>query len=194
MKVTITGRGKISKKLEIKRGKVDEVEVLHCHLSVEHIEIKRETIDELCRQDHGWAAAALYDELGAPRARFELALKDLQLEVRGRIRGEQPRVAGKAKGALPPAPEFNLVGANVTRIRFELVPVGALMSLRFTWQTAGDEADDCSGLLGREAELQLTIEGNPNADAFPPGSEALKAAAAKAAKPAKRSRARGGAK
>lgn len=187
MQIRISGQGKVSKSLTVKREKQDDIEVLHCHLAIEHIEVKREVIDAICNQRRGWASEALYDELGAPRIRLDLRLKDLQLEARGQITSD----AGDRKDGKPRRGEafaLKLPPSQVTKIRFELVDNAALMSLRFTWDTAGDEADDCAPILGRDCKCEIDIEGTTQTDLARPGSEALTAAAEKAAKGAKRSR------
>lgn len=165
MDMRLSGSAKCGKELKVKREKQDSVEVLHCHLVLDEIFIDRRGIDMLCGQARGWAASALYDDLGAPRLRLVIRLKDLQLDATGKVYREGGPEHGNS---------LSLKAAKATKIELELIPNGALMKVRFTWNTAGDEADDCSGLLGRDVEAVINLKAAPQADLAKPDSPAVK--------------------
>lgn len=164
MNLNLHGTAKCGKELKVKREKQDSVEVLHCHLVLDEIFVDRRAIDVLCGQPRGWANDALFDALGAPRMRMVIRLKDLQLDAEGRVFREVPH----------PGNSLDLKGTKATKIELELIAGGALMKIRFTWNTAGDEAEDCSGLLARDVEAKIILTAAPQVDALKPDSPAVK--------------------
>lgn len=165
MELKIDGSAKAGKELKVKREKQDSVEVLHCHLVVDEIFVDRRAIDALCGQPRGWAAEALYDDLGAPRIRLVVRLKDLQLDATGAVY----RAASVEQGN-----RLSLKDSRATKMELELIPNGALLKVRFTWNTVGDEAEDCSGLLGRDVELQVVLKAAGQQDLAKPDSPAVR--------------------
>lgn len=170
MELKIEGSAKVGTELKVKREKQDSVEVLHCHLVVNDIFVDRRAIDALCGQARGWAAGALFDDLGAPRMRMAIRLKDLQLDVSGRVFREAKVEQGNS---------LSLKDSRATKMEIELVPNGALLKIRFTWNTVGDEAEDCSGLLGRDVDLQVVLKAAPQQDLAKPDSPAVRKGGAK---------------
>ena len=170
MELKIECSAKAGKELKVKREKQDSVEVLHCHLVVDEIFIDRRAIDTLCGQPPGWAADALFDDLGAPRMRLVIRLKDLQLDASGRVFREAKVEQGNS---------LSLKDSRATKMEIELIPNGALLKIRFTWNTVGDEAEDASGLLGRDVELQVVLKAAAQQDLAKPDSPAVRKAGAK---------------
>lgn len=149
MKVTIRDECVLGKVLSVKREKEESQEFLRCHLALAGLFIPSASINTLCSQPRKWIEQSCFDDLGAPRLRLALELADTALFVSGTIR----RGEGKDKQ------ELRLrQGATISGIRLELVPQGANLTAKFTWDTAGDEADDVSELLGRACIADLTIE------------------------------------
>lgn len=177
MELKVKGSAKAAKELKVKREKQDSVEVLHCHLVLDEIFVDRRTIDQLCGQARGWAAAALFDDLGAPRMRLTLRLKDLQLDLAGKVYRE----AKVEQGNL-----LNLKGAKATKMELELIPNGALLKIRSTWNTRGDEAEDCGGLLGRDVEVDLMLTAAAQQDLAKPDSPAVRKPSGKGSRQAGR--------
>lgn len=171
MELHLKGGAKAGKELKVKREKQDKIEVLHCHLIVDELHVMRPAIDLLCGQKRGWASSALFDDLGAPRMRMVLRLKDLQLDAHGKIYREGKIEAGNL---------LNLKETRATKIDLELIPTGALMKVRFTWNTVGDEAEDCAGLLGRDVEIDVVLKAAAQMDLAQPDSPAVKGAGRRA--------------
>lgn len=163
--IKIAGTALAAKKIKVKRDTVDKVEVLRCHLAVSDIFVDRRIIDWLCGQAKGWAAGALFDDLGAPRMRFDIRLKDLQYEAGGRV--FRPNTPEQHNSLILPK------DTKVTKVRLELQPNGALMSVRFTWNSDGDEVPEASGMLGRDVEVGIDLSAPEQTDALKPDSQAV---------------------
>jgi len=144
MHVTIIGSCEIGKTLSVKREKETKpgggTERLVCYLPVADLFVDCDTIDAFCGQPRGWARGALYHDTGEPRSKLALEIPDADWTVGGTFGGR----AGEP---------LTLTEASMTGVVLTLTPLGALMAARFTWNTAGDEADDVAELL----DLRLDI-------------------------------------
>lgn len=163
--IKVSGQAEAAKEIKVKRDTVDRVEVLRCHLAVTEIFVDRRTIDWLCGQAKGWAAGALFDDLGAPRMRFDIRLTDLQYEAGGRV--FRPNAPEQHNSLILPKE------TKVTKVRLQLMPNGALMGVRFTWNSDGDEVPESSGMLGREVEIDIQLSAPDQQDALKPDSPAV---------------------
>lgn len=156
---------RLAKTFSVKREKVDDdTEVVIAHLKIGETFIDREQVDELLRQPIGWSAEALFDELGAPRARLTLTLGGLcQLTYTGVING----------GKKPTDPLLKLKEAAIDGVSIELTKLGALLSCQLSWEAAGDEVDDIADMLGLICNVDGVIEDGGQKDllaSLPPAS------------------------
>lgn len=149
MKVRIHNECVLGKTLSVKREKEESQEFLRCHLALAGLFIPSASINTLCDQQPKWIEGAVFDDMGAPRMRLTLGLSDTALFISGTIRRGDGRDAHILQLRQ---------GATISGIHLELVPLGANMKAKLTWDTAGDEADDVSELLGRACIADITIE------------------------------------
>jgi hypothetical protein len=148
MKLTTTVT--LSKSLSVKRGKDEEgTEAVIAHLKFSDAFVTREEIDPLLgvalEQGVPWARNVLFDELGAPRARLEIAAPRREFTASIRFSG-----TGKD--------EMHIAGGTLTGITIVLDKSGGLLSGSLSWPVAGDELADVEPLLGQmvRAEMNLT--------------------------------------
>jgi len=148
MKLTTTAT--LSKSLSVKREKVDESEAVIARLKLSDCFVSREEIDWLAGmgsyQKIGWSRAALFDELGAPLARLEIAL--LRREFAASV-----RLSGNGNEG-----EMHVTNGVLSDITLTLAESGALLAATLSWPVAGDEVSDIEALLGQivRAEMGLT--------------------------------------
>lgn len=155
MTIKINSTCRLAKTFSVKREKQeDDTERVIAHLKIGETFIDRDQIDELLRQPIGWSTGALFDDLGAPRARLTLSLGGAHpLTFVGVIRGEDV-----AKG-----PRLQLKEAAID---------GVALSCQLSWQAAGDEIDDISDMLGLTCAIVGVIEDGGQKDllaSLPPG-------------------------
>ena len=149
----LTSVATLSKSLAVKREKDDEgTEAVIAHLKFSDCVVSREEIDELLgvvrEQGVPWARNVLFDELGAPRARLEIAAPRREFTVSLKFSG-------------PGDEEMHVAGGTLTGIALVLDKSGALLSGSISWPVAGDELADVEPLLGQivRAEMSLTDGG-----------------------------------
>lgn len=135
----------VGKSLAIKREKdEDEGERVVAHLKFTDCFVSREEVDALCGQPEGWSRRSLFDELGAPIAKLEIAIlkRDLTASVKLSDQGTEMHVAG----------------GKLTGMALLLNKSGALLSGELSWLVAGDEVSDVETILGQivRADLNLT--------------------------------------
>lgn len=143
----------LAKSLSVKREKDDEgIEAVIAHLKFSDAFVSREDIDWLLgipEQIGGsWARMALFDDLGAPLARLEIAAPRREFTVSLRMTGTGDE-------------EMHVAGGTLTGIALVLDKSGALLSGALSWPVAGDELADVEPLLGQivRAEMSLTDGG-----------------------------------
>lgn len=143
----------ISVKIE-KSDDEDEDEVTRGHLKVKDLLVDRETIDLLIGWQAGRASLALYDESGAPRAYFGIALP-----------GEY-EIGGSIAGTAQSREKLVLSDAVLKRVQLDLCPLGAKLSGELVWSAAGDEVSDIEPLLGKLCWAQLVVRAEQQPDLF----------------------------
>jgi hypothetical protein len=160
MTIHINATCNVAKTFSVKREKDsgDESERIVAHLKVADIVLTREQIDGLLRQPQGWAGAALFDDLGAPKARLTLTLHRTDLQLTGVIDG----------GKKSTDPKLKLKGADLDGLTLELTPLGALLACKLSWVAAGDEVDDIADMLGKTCNVNAVIEDGKQDDLLAP--------------------------
>lgn len=160
MTIHLNSTCRLAKAFSVKREKQeDDTERVIAHLKIGETFIDRDQVDELLRQPIGWSSAALFDELGAPRARLTLSMGGVHpLTFVGVIRGEDTKNG----------PKLTLKEAAIDGVALELTKLGALLSCQLSWQAAGDEIDDISEMLGSTCAIVGTIEDGGQADLLAP--------------------------
>lgn len=172
MSINIHSTCLVAKSFSVKREKQsDESEKIVAHLKIADALIDRDQLDELCQQPIGWSTAALFDDMGAPRAPLTLALHRDDLTLSGVIKG----------GDNTDSPRLKLKDAEVGGLTLELTKFGALLGGTLSWIAAGDEVDDIADMLGCECSLVVVIQDGGQKDIF----AAVTASVAKAVKDAK---------
>lgn len=164
MTIHLNSTCRLAKAFSVKREKQeDDTERVIAHLKIGETFIDRDQVDELLRQPIGWSTSALFDELGAPRARLTLSMGGVHpLTFVGVIRGEDTRNG----------PKLTLKEAAIDGVALELTKLGAALSCQLSWQAAGDEIDDISEMLGSTCAIVGTIEDGGQRDllsSLPPG-------------------------
>jgi len=135
----------IAKSISIKREKDEEEgERVVAHLKFSDCYVSREEIDQLTGQGEGWARASLFDDLGAPIAKLEIALLKRELTASVKLSDQ--------------GTEMHIAGGKLANMALLLNKSGALLSGELSWLIAGDEASDVETLLGQivKADLNLT--------------------------------------
>lgn len=135
----------LGKSLSVKREKIDDSEVVACHLKFADLFVTREEIDELCRQPIGWHAA-LFDEQGAPVSRLAIGLPKAEWTTTGTV-NQGPQRPG----------ELTLLEATLSAVTLDLMPLGALMAGSLAWKARGDEVEDVTELLGKLVAVRLRL-------------------------------------
>jgi hypothetical protein len=158
--IHINATATLAKTFSVKREKqADDSENVVAHLKIADVAIDRDQIDVLCGQPVGWSTGALFDELGAPRARLSLSLVPrARLTLSGVIDG----------GKKPHDPQLKLKEADVDAIVIDLTNLGALLCCQLSWTADGDEVNDVADMLGKVCNINVTLQDGAQGDLLAP--------------------------
>ena len=144
-----------------------------CRLKFAELFLTRDQVDEVARQRPDWHKC-LFDDLGAPIGRLEIALVETSFTVTGTIAGTD------GEGTL------KLLEADLTKVKVAPTVLGAVLSGVLSWTARGDEVEDLAGLLGQLVDCAWRLTGSEqqcdllrDAPAAAPPSKAAEAAAEK---------------
>lgn len=129
-------------------------EVTTCEVKFAGMPVNREHIDPLLGMPFGWAAIALFDELGAPLAHLSIGSFRRPLRFTGRIMGPRGE------------PVLSLLQAELSDIEVGLTNVGGILDGKLTWLARGDEVEDSDGLLGKLCRAEFEVSDGDQEDLF----------------------------
>ena len=156
MNIELKTTGIVGNGLTITREKDEDGEHTVARLKLADVFVTRDQIDRIAAQPPGWHHA-FFDDLGAPRGVWSLALRKTAFAASGVISGTD-------------GDGIKLGNAVLDNIELAFAALGGLLSCTVSWLIAGDEAGDIEPLLGHECRVLLSLDDGGQQDMLQGGT------------------------
>ncbi len=141
-----TDEGVLGRALQAKRGKIKGDEATICETRLQ-MPATRAQLESLAGFPPGFVEH-LFNAEGAPVAHMEIRIEKRELHANGKCwRGDKEH-----------AQVLAIKRGTASNLRFKLEPNGAIFICSMRWRAAGDETEECDGMLGQWCSIEMTFK------------------------------------